>query len=448
VLPDRLHRYLLAFALSGLLCAPPASAEDVSAPAPPGSDALASTELHDEPSPESGAKKGRDDDEPKRVVTQKAGRLLVKATDLFGEERFEEAEKVLAKLRRMNPYEEALANRMKAYLAFAREDTDAAIAHLQAALEDDVLPVVDHADVLFQIARLQATRQDWHGVATTMKKWFALVEDPNTAAYHLLALAYYQMGDLRSALAPAQQAVAVAEKPHQAAIQLLLAIRLTRKDYRDATPVLIDLLTHYPSSGSGYWLQLVSLYGVQGDLEHALAVLQLAHQQGMVSEDSDFRRLAQLLLHQGIPHRAARLVEEALAAKTVREDAEAYELLSSGWIMARETTKAEGPLARAAELADKGDLYIRLAQIHLLQEEWSQAADALRRALRKGGLEDPGTAELLLGVAYFNSNEFLEARSWFGRAHQSAKTRDQAETWLQHVQREIEVHHGGAQTAG
>jgi tetratricopeptide (TPR) repeat protein len=118
------------------------------------------------------------------------------------------------------------------------------------------------------------------------------------------------------------------------------------------------------------------------------------------------------------------------------------------WILAREVAKAEGPLARAAELAEKGDLYVRLAQVHLMQEEWQEAAAALREALAKGGLGDPASAQLLLGVAYYNENKLSEARSWFARAHQSGATRKQAETWLDQIDREIATRRSGAETSG
>jgi tetratricopeptide (TPR) repeat protein len=148
-----------------------------------------------------------------------------------------------------------------------------------------------------------------------------------------------------------------------------------------------------------------------------------------------------------IPERAAGILEKELAAGRIDEDAEALELLSTSWIMAREAPKAEEALARAAELSPHGNLYVRLAQVHLVQEEWDLAAAALRKALDKGGLA-PGSAELLLGITYYSDHKLHEARSWFARAQQSGATREQANTWLEHVDREIQAERGDAQAAG
>jgi tetratricopeptide (TPR) repeat protein len=263
-----------------------------------------------------------------------------------------------------------------------------------------------------------------------------------------MALAHFQLEDFEAARPYAQQAVAIAQKPQQGWLQLLLAIHLTRKDYAAATPVLEQLIANHPDSGKGYWLQLSALYGVNEDNEKALAVMELAYRKGILDEDRDLVRLVQLNLLQGIPQRAAKLLETELAAGRIHQNAEAFELLSGSWILARDVGKAEEPLRRAAALAPQGNLYVRLAQVHMMQEEWDEAADALHEAFAKGGLDDPANGELLLGIAYFNANELREARTWFARAHRSVATRQQAQTWLEHVDREIETSGSTTELAG
>jgi tetratricopeptide (TPR) repeat protein len=139
----------------------------------------------------------------------------------------------------------------------------------------------------------------------------------------------------------------------------------------------------------------------------------------------------------GVPYRAALIFEKEMAENRFQEDAEALELLSIAWVLAREPARAMQPLSRAAELAATGNLYLQLAQIHVLDEEWEKAVAVLRKALAKGGLTEPGQAQLLLGIAYYNEHQLTEARSWFARAQQSGATRKQAETWLQYVEQEM-----------
>jgi tetratricopeptide (TPR) repeat protein len=178
--------------------------------------------------------------------------------------------------------------------------------------------------------------------------------------------------------------------------------------------------------------------------------MEVAYRKGILTQDSDLRRLLQLMLLRGIPYRAAKILEKELADARLHQDAQAYELLGTSWILARELPKAEQPLARAAELSPKGDLYVRLAQIQLLQEDWNGAESTLRKALAKGGLGDPSTVQLLLGIAYYNERKLQEARSWFALAQRSTAgaTRQQAATWIDHIDREIINGPATSDTAG
>jgi hypothetical protein len=84
----------------------------------------------------------------------------------------------------------------------------------------------------------------------------------------------------------------------------------------------------------------------------------------------------------------------------------------------------------------------------MMQESWGQATEALQAALAKGGLADPANAELLLGISCYNERRLHEARSWFSRAQQSVAVRNQAATWIEHVDRALEQERAGAGVGG
>jgi tetratricopeptide (TPR) repeat protein len=391
--------------------------------------------------PRAKSRKEEREERLKYAIDPRTGKVFDKVRTAIDSEDYATAEKQLGKLnpKRLSPFERAQASRLRGYTAYGKEDHDAAIAALRDALAENALSPSDQADVMFQVAQIQAMKQRWKDVIATLEPWFSLVERPNSSGYYLVALSYFQLGDLDSALLPGKKAVEIAKTPQQVWLQLLLAIHLTKKDWASAAPVLYDLISYYPNAGKGYWLQLSALYGAIGDNERALAVMELAHRRGLLTGDKDLRRLIELTLYQGIPSRAAEQLEKDIAEKRVEETPEAFELLSNSWLLAREPSKAEEPLARAAELSPKGELYVRLAQVRLMQEEWVDAADALRKALAKGNLSDPSSAQLLLGFALYNERKLAEARSWFERAQQSAAAREQAKTWLERIDREIQL---------
>jgi tetratricopeptide (TPR) repeat protein len=421
----------------------------VSVPGAFAEDAAGAASAADQPEKPKKTRKQELEELEKYAIDERTAKVFEEARKHLTEERYAEAEGKLSKLRlgRLSAHERAMAHRLLGYVFYGEQENATAISHLELALAEDGLSLADQSDVLFQIAQIQAVEGRWQDVIATLTRWFAKVERPNSVGYYMLAVAHYQLGDVDAALLPAKKAVQIAKKPQQAWLQLLLALHLTKKDYAAATPVLVELISLYPNVDKGYWLQLYALYGALDQHARALGVLELAHRRGLLTGDSDLQRLVELTLFMEIPHRAAKILETELAAERIDEDAEALELLSTSWIMAREAPKAEQALARAAELSPHGNLYVRLAQVHLVQEEWELAASALRKALDKGGVA-PGSAELLLGITYYSGHKLEEARSWFARAQQSGETREQARSWLEHVDREIQAERADAEAAG
>lgn len=372
------------------------------------------------------------------TVDERTAKRLAEALEHLQAERYAEASAALGKLRlqRLNPFERAQFHRISAYIAFGQDDVAGAREHLEKALAEDAFPLDDQAATLYQIAQLYLAEARWSEVVQSLERWFAMVERPNSSAYYLLAISYYQLEDLDSAVEPAQQAIDIAEVPQQGWLQLLLALRLTRKEYAASIPLLEELIERYPMKI--YWLQLSTVYGALGDYKEALVPLQLAYTQGLLTEEAELRRLAELLLYLDLPYRAAQVVERGVDEEQIAHTAETYELLSNSWIAAREYDEAVEPLERAAELSEAGDLYVRLAQVHIQRENWSEAATALRRALEKGGLESAGDAQLLMGIAYFSQKRPQQALTWFTRARRHPDSQDEAENWLKYVRRELQ----------
>ena len=371
------------------------------------------------------------------TIDERTAKRLAEALEHLHAERYAEASAALGKLRlrRLNPFERAQFYRISAFVAFGQDDVVGAREHLEKALAEEAFSLDDRASTLYQIAQLYLAEESWSEVVQSLERWFAMVERPNSSAYYLLAIAYYQLEDLDSALEPAQRAVDLAEVPQRGWLQLLLALRLTRKDYTASIPLLEELIERYPMKI--FWIQLSTVYGALGDYEEALVPLQLAYAQGLLTEEAELRRLAELLLYLDLPYRAAQVVERGVDEEQIAQTSETYELLSNSWIVAREYNKAVEPLERAAELSEAGDLYVRLAQVHIQRENWSEAAAALRRALGKGGLENVGDAQLLMGIAYFSQKRPQRALTWFTRARQHPETQDEAENWLKYIRREL-----------
>ena len=57
--------------------------------------------------------------------------------------------------------------------------------------------------------------EKWKEGAAALEEWFKTAANPNSAAYYLLAVAYYQQDDFDKALPPAKKAVELMDKPQR-----------------------------------------------------------------------------------------------------------------------------------------------------------------------------------------------------------------------------------------
>ena len=248
-------------------------------------------------------------------------------------------------------------------------------------------------------------------------------------AFYLLGLAHYQLGDFAKALPPAQRAATEAADAPASWLELVVALLKQRNDYRAAIPWLERLIELAPDKKT-YWLELSVAYERTEDYDRALATMRLAHTASLLTDDPEFRRLSDLLAHQGIPQQAADVLEKGLAAQTVRADEALYTKIGTAWYNAGELDKAVLALENASRMASTGDAYVRLAVVHVAREAWPAVVAALYAAMERGSLTDPAHADLLMGVALYRQNRFGEAREWLESAAKAPRHQAIAEDYL------------------
>ena len=219
-------------------------------------------------------------------------------------------------------------------------------------------------------------------------------------------------------------------------MQLLLAVEFQNGNIPESLAVLEKLVVLFPRKN--YYMQLAYGYSNLGEEDKALALLEMAYEQGWLVKERELTNLAQRYLFNGIPYRAAQLMQRGIEQKKIEETSKAYELLANSLLYAREYDAALGPLTKAAELAENGNLYVRLEQVYLEVENWKSARKALEAGIAKGKLRDRGNAELLLGISNFNQKRYKSARSAFELAMKDEKVADSARKWLMQVDRAVE----------
>lgn len=252
------------------------------------------------------------------AISAATGEVLNGAIEALNAERYDEATNALATLDResLSPYERSKVEQILFNVAYKQNRFADGRAHLQSAIDAGGLSAQDVSQARYQSAQLFMQEKRWSEGEAALEEWLATAERPNPAAHYLLAVARYQIDDFDGALAPARAAVELEEQPQESQLSILSALYLQAERYHDAVPVLQRLTIVAPTKKT-YWLQLSSVYGQLEDYTNAAAIMQLAHNAGLLTEATELRRFADLLLFTDQPERAATVLEEAIAKEAV-----------------------------------------------------------------------------------------------------------------------------------
>lgn len=358
---------------------------------------------------------------------------LDKAQTALKENRFDaaiaELERIMSRLR-PNPYEKALTLQTYGYVYANQEKLGLAAEKLGECHALNALPPSTQQSILFNIGQLHLAAENYTLAVAAFDAWIAETKEPNTDALYMIAAANYQAKRYQRATYYGERAMKSTSKPKDALLQLLLSAYVEQKRYAPATTVLTQLIERHPGQKNN-WLQLAAMYAQLGEEKKALAVMQLAHEAKLLSKSDEIIQLTQRLMAEDIPHAAGLLLEEAMKQNTVEVNAKTARMLATAWYQARDTKKAAPAMERAARLAKDGELYFRLAQIHVSEEQWSQAVSACEMALKTGGLKNEGQIHLVMGIALVRQGNSARAKRAFTKASQFSAVKAPAKGWLQ-----------------
>lgn len=370
-----------------------------------------------------------------RSVDRQTAEKLNKIFEAYNAGKYEEARKLADGLNmpKLSPYEQSRVYQIQVAIALQEQKYGPARDLIKKAIESGGLTDQEADSLRFQLVQLFMAEERWKEGIEAWKQWAATTTTPPTAAaYYTLAIAYYQSGDLKTALDPAQKAVDMAQKPQESWIQLLLALRIEREEYKLAVPLLKRLITMAPSK-KNYWVQLAAVNAQMQSYADAAQSMQIAYYNGLLTEERDLRRLAELLVQIDVPYRAAKILSGAIEKNVFKPDGKTLEFLANCWIQAQEYKRATEPLKAAAELSDSGDLFLRLAQVYSQTEDWPNVTATVRKGLDKGKLKNRGDACLLLGISLYSQKKADESERWFRCALDTESSRKSAEGWLKQI---------------
>ncbi len=351
---------------------------------------------------------------------------------LIDTQAYDEAERQLTRLfekRRLSTFERAMVWRTRGYIGVQQDDYDRAIEAFETALALEVIEPEAANEMRFNIGQLHMAQDRIAAALPWLEQWREAAAYPTGQALMTLASAYAQLDRNEEALDAALSAINVAPPGYSDWYNFAAAMQMFLDRYDQATDLLQRAVLLFPEEKE-LWVRLASAYVEMEQTDKALAVAQLAAEQGLWREGDQRKFLAQLYLNVDLPYPGAETLDDAFEAGLLKRTAEDLELLSSAWLMARERTEALPALQTAAEAAEDGELFYRLGQYQLADENWDAAIESFQAALNKGGLDKPARVHMALGIALTEVKNYEAARKAFRAAARDPETAREARTWL------------------
>lgn len=346
----------------------------------------------------------------------------------------------------MKPYDKSTVYQYRASVKVQLEDYQGALRDFQTALDANGLDTKGNNQLRYYIAQLQFQLENYRAAIQGLNQWIssarAAGEPVDANAYYLLAAAYTQVTppDWRAAVSPAEQAIAARSEPKKSDYDLLNLIYSETGERTKRGPLLERMINNWPNERA-YWVQLSGYYSQTGKDQEAFSVLEVAYRAGLLTKESELITLINYYSFFDNPYRGARMMEREMEAGNIARNTKNLTLLSQLWSQSREHKRAIPVLEAAARSSGTGELYYRLGQVLLADEQYSKSEAALIQAINKGGLpaEKVGDAWLLIGTARFSQagpedcDKRTKSREAFVNAQRYQKSARQAGEWITYI---------------
>ncbi|MBV0933108.1 tetratricopeptide repeat protein [Marinobacterium weihaiense] len=366
-------------------------------------------------------------------------RQLNQAQQAMAEDNYAQAAKILQQLssHTLSKPAQAYTLQFRGNLALARQQETAALQHFAAAHALKALSGADQRRLLHTVAQLQMGQEQWRKGIASLEQWMQQVrtqggqhESIRAEDYLLLAQGYSQRAQWSRVVKPVQTAIRLKGRAPEDWYRLQLAAHFQLKQWKGATAVLQLLVNRYPQQAR-YWEQLASVYQLRDRHSDALTTLRAAWLAGKFSQERHYTWLAQLMVQQGLPQRAAELLDDAMSRQQLSRTLKHERLLAQTQLQAKLYPQGRATLQRIAKRQPDYATWRQIAYLDMQLKHW----DAMQRSIGEAVALKPDAADLYLldGIADVNRARYERARQRFNKAREFEATRAQAQRWLNYL---------------
>jgi tetratricopeptide (TPR) repeat protein len=369
-----------------------------------------------------------------QAVGEKVGKSIVKAYELYGQDKIGEAIAVLSDVEPTAAFDKAYLYSFLGKL-YIEKDPAKAQKYMVDAIKLDVLSFADQAGLLRNVADLSLSDKKYQQALDYYTKWMDFTGETHPDVYMRMANCYYEMKQFTKVIAPADLAIAGYKVPKKEPYLMKLGAYYEAKQIKKAIEVLETVVIIFPEDKQ-WWVQLGSFYNLDEQYDKALAAIELAYKQGYLKTENEIKTLANLYNNNSIPFRAAALLEKHMKSGLLKKDRSTLSSIASSYNSARNFDKAAVYFGELAKLENDGEAYRRQGTALLMAGKESAAVPALQKALEVG-VKDKGRVHLAMMEAYFYQAKLKDAY----RHNQLARDNGQAKaasSWAGYIKERAE----------
>ena len=349
-----------------------------------------------------------------------------------------------------------------AYVYFSSEKYTQAMDAYRKLIAEPEVTIPLRTGALLSLGQLYMVQEDYERGIQYVLQWQKEIEKVTAQSYALLGQAYFSLEDYKKSLSSIETAIKLAEeegyKPREN-WYVIMAANISemkseigeKESLRRQLPIYEILVNLYPKKL--YFIQLGGVYGQLGRERDYMITLKAAHAKDFLDKESEYKALAQLLLMNKNPYWAAEVLisgqkkmitivdeetEEEKIVPVVKDTEKNLKLLADSLRMAQEIDRAIPVLEKSASMSKDGESYVLLGNLYLSEDRVNEAVTSIKKGLEKGKIKNLSQVYLTLGQAYFELQEFEEAKKNFRIAarDKKKKIKTQANNWIKYTENE------------
>jgi len=366
-----------------------------------------------------------------KIMGERTGKKVVKAFDLYNEDKLDEAIAMLKELEPSDDFDKATVNRYLGSMYGQKEQYKTAIKYLELAVAPDVLNFADQEQSLKTLGDMYAGTEQFEKAKQAYVKWMDFTGEEDATVYTRIAQANYQLEKYRDVFAPADKAIKLNKEPNKGPYQLKLGSYFELKDYSNMVKVGEEIVRIWPDDKKA-WVSLGKYYLQTEDYKKGLATMEVAYKNGYFDAEVDYKVLSNFYSLNEIPFKAAQVLEKSMNDKIVKRTKQNVSAVASNYHRSKDIVKAAKYYEEAAKFDEDAELYRKAGSLLLQSQNYSSAVVRLNKALELGS-DKTGTIYTDLAEAYYYQEKYKQAYAAIVKAMDDPRTRKFAKGWSTYI---------------